>query len=48
MLGLGHSLVGGSALQDSIYAMTSAFDFDGTNDGFITNTVNAQNPANFL
>jgi len=45
MLGLGHALVAGSALQDSIYTMTSAFDFDGTNDGFITNTVNAQNPA---
>lgn len=45
MLGLGHALIAGSALQDSVYAMASAFDFDGTNDGFLTNTVNAQNPA---
>ena len=44
MLGLGHSLVAGSSL-DSAYAMASAFDFDGTNDGFLTNTVNAQSPA---
>jgi hypothetical protein len=44
MLGLGHSLVAGSYL-DSAYAMASAFDFDGTNDGFLTNTVNAQSPA---
>lgn len=45
-LGLGHSLVSGSLLSSSgPYAMASAFDFDGTNDGFLTNTVNAQNPA---
>ena len=45
MLGLGHTLVAGSALQDSIYAMTKAFEFDGTDDGFITNTVNNSVPT---
>jgi len=45
MLGLGHTLVAGSALQDSIYAMTKSFEFDGTDDGFITNTVNNSVPA---
>ena len=46
MLGLGHTLVAGSALQDSIYAMTKAFEFDGTNDGFITGVGEGVDPAN--
>ena len=44
MLGLGHTLVAGSALSE--YAMTKAFNFDGTNDGFITNTLSGVDPAN--
>ena len=45
MLGLGHTLVAGSALQDSVYAMTKSFEFDGTDDGFITNTLSGIDPA---
>ena len=45
MLGLGHTLIAGSALQDSVYAMTKSFEFDGTDDGFITNTLSGIDPA---
>ena len=38
MLGLGHSLVGGSLL-DSVYSMTKSFQFDATDDIFLTNTL---------
>ena len=44
MLGLGHTLVAGSALSE--YAMTKAFNFDGTDDGFLTNTLSGVDPAN--
>ena len=44
MLGLGHSLVAGSAL-DSAYAMTKSYAFDATDDIFLTNTVNGNAPA---
>tara|TARA_R110002167_G_scaffold156989_1_gene351834 strand:+ start:415 stop:1386 length:972 start_codon:yes stop_codon:yes gene_type:complete len=46
MLGLGHSLVGGSLLDDSAYSMTKSFSFDGTDDVFLTNTVSGADPAN--
>ena len=36
MLGLGHSLVGGSLL-DSVYSMTKSFQFDGADDTFLPN-----------
>jgi len=45
MLGLGHSLVGGSALDD-LYLMTKSFSFDGTDDIFLTNTLSGTDPAN--
>tara|TARA_R110000803_G_scaffold7459_4_gene24029 strand:- start:359 stop:1327 length:969 start_codon:yes stop_codon:yes gene_type:complete len=45
MLGLGHSLVGGSLL-DSIYSMTKSFSFDGVDDIFLTNTLSGTPPAN--
>jgi hypothetical protein len=45
-LGLGHSLVAGSLLKSAAYTMTKSFEFDGTDDGFITNTVNNSVPAN--
>ena len=45
MLGLGHTLVAGSVL-DSEYVMTKAFEFDGTNDGFITGLGEGVDPAN--
>ena len=45
MLGLGHSLVAGSAL-DSLYLMTKSFSFDGTDDIFLTNTLSGTDPAN--
>jgi len=46
-LGLGHSLVSGSLLigGSSAYAMTKSFEFDGTDDGFITNTLSGVDPA---
>ena len=44
MLGLGHSLVGGSLL-DSVYSMTKSFQFDGTDDIFLTNTLSGTDPA---
>ena len=46
-LGLGHSLVSGSLLisGSSAYAMTKSFEFDGTDDGFITNTLSGIDPA---
>ena len=44
MLGLGHTLVAGSALSE--YVMTKAFEFDGTNDGFITGVGDGVDPAN--
>ena len=44
-LGLGHSLVAGSLLKSAAYTMTKSFEFDGTNDGFITNTLSGIDPA---
>jgi hypothetical protein len=45
MLGLGHSLVAGSALDD-LYLMTKSFSFDGTDDIFLTNTLGGTDPTN--
>ena len=45
MLGLGHSLVGGSLL-DSVYSMTKSFSFDRVDDIFLTNKLSGTVPAN--